>query len=56
MQYDLLVNRHQRTCLCATELVDEKEGEIEFVLLGQESGLIAAETDNNEKYREILLA
>ena len=44
--FDALVNRYKRTCTCVQVAVDAEKGSLEFVLDGQTSGLITAESDN----------
>ena len=47
-QFQLITERYRRTCSVAPELIDETEGDVEFVLYGQESGLVATEAANND--------
>jgi len=54
--FDLLTRQSNRTCNLVSDVVDDEDGEVEFVLSGQESELIALETDNNETSRGSLLA
>jgi Methyltransferase FkbM domain len=54
--YNLMVHRYVRTCICVSDLVDEEESEIDFVLSGQESGILAPDVDNNERTRASLIA
>lgn len=44
--FDAMVNRYKRACTCAPVAVDAERGSLEFVLAGQTSGLITAESDN----------
>lgn len=44
--FDALVHRYRRTCTCVQVAVDATKGSLEFVLDGQTSGLVTAESDN----------
>ena len=49
--FDKLVNLHQRGCRCVAEAVDGEPSEVEFVLSGQQSGIVADEADHSAERR-----
>jgi FkbM family methyltransferase len=49
--FETLVNKYKRSCTCVRSAVDAQPGSVEFVLAGQTSGVIVAESDNSPDRR-----
>jgi FkbM family methyltransferase len=46
-----IITKYGRTSTCVSDVVDSENRDVEYVLKGQESGIIDTETDNNPEVR-----
>lgn len=49
--FDVLTNKYERRCTRISDLVDAESKRVDYLMNGQDSGIIDSDTDNNDRVR-----